>query len=109
VGKAFASARVAFLLAIAALGVCGWYVFDPLFDWVMGATSQEAFVGLVLATALGMSFLTEGLGLSNTLGSFASRMILTTLRHREKIKAEKRIRSNEEGKKRWGTTSGSIP
>jgi CPA2 family monovalent cation:H+ antiporter-2 len=71
-GEAFRSAGVAFLLAIATLGECGWYVFDPLFDWVMGASSQEAFVGLVLATVLRMSFLTVGLGLSNTLGSFAS-------------------------------------
>jgi CPA2 family monovalent cation:H+ antiporter-2 len=70
-GEAFQSAGVAFLLAIATLGACRQYIFDPLFDWVMGASSQEAFVGLVLATVLKMSFLTVGLGLSNTLGSFA--------------------------------------
>ena len=87
-GKAFASAGVAFLLAISALGVCGRYVFGPLFDWVVSASNQESFVGLVLATVLGMSFLTEGLGLSNTLGSFASGMILATSRHKEKIEAE---------------------
>jgi Kef-type K+ transport system membrane component KefB len=87
-GKAFASARVAFLMAISALGMCGRHVFGPLFDWVVSASNQESFVGLILATVLGMSFLTEGLGLSNTLGSFALGMILATSRHKEKIEAE---------------------
>lgn len=87
-GKAFASAGVAFIMAISALGVCGKYIFDPLFDWVVSASNQDAFVGLILATVLGMSFLTEGLGLSNTLGSFASGMILATSKHKEKIEAE---------------------
>ncbi len=45
-------------------------------------------MGLILATVLGMSFLTEGLALINTLGSFASAMILATSRHKEKIEAE---------------------
>ena len=87
-GKAFASAGGAFLVAFSALGVCGRYVFGPLFDWVVSASNQESFVGLVLATVLGMSFLTEGLGISNTLGSFASGLILATSRHKEKIEAE---------------------
>ena len=87
-GKAFASAGVAFLMAISALGMCAKYIFDPLFDWVVLASNQEAFVGLILGTVLGMSFLTEGLGLSNTLGSFVSGMILATSRHKHKIEAE---------------------
>ena len=87
-GKAFASAGVAFLMAVAALGFCGKFVFDPLFDMVVSAHSQEAFVGLILCTVLGMSFLTEGLGLSNTLGSFVSGMILAASKHKEKIEAE---------------------
>mmetsp|Transcript_11439 Transcript_11439/g.24778 ORF Transcript_11439/g.24778 Transcript_11439/m.24778 type:complete len:216 (+) Transcript_11439:50-697(+) len=87
-GKAFASAGVAFLMALSALGVCGKFVFDPLFDLVVSAQNQEAFVGLILSTVLGMSFLTEGLGLSNTLGSFVSGMILAASKHKEKIEAE---------------------
>lgn len=87
-GKAFASAGVAFVLALSALGVCGKFVFDPLFDWVVSAHNQEAFVGLVLAIVLGMSFFTEGMGLSNTLGSFVSGMILASSKHKEKIEAE---------------------
>ena len=87
-GKAFASAGVAFLMALAALGVCAKFIFDPLFDLVVSAQNQEAFVGLVLGTVLGMSFLTEGLGLSNTLGSFVSGMILAASKHKEKIEAE---------------------
>ena len=87
-GKAFASAGVAFLMALSALGVCAKFIFDPLFDLVVSAHNQEAFVGLILATVLGMSFLTEGLGLSNTLGSFVSGMILAASKHKEKIEAE---------------------
>ncbi|KAL7433312.1 hypothetical protein ACHAXM_003497 [Skeletonema potamos] len=87
-GKAFASAGVAFLMAISALGICAKFIFDPLFDAVVSAHNQEAFVGLILATVLGMSFLTEGLGLSNTLGSFVSGMILAASKHKHKIEAE---------------------
>ena len=87
-GKAFALAGVVFLMALSALGVCARFIFDLLFDMVVMATNQEAFVGLILGTVLGMSFLTEGLGLSNTLGSFASGMILATSRHKHKIEAE---------------------
>ena len=87
-GKAFASAGVAFVMALTALAGCGKFLFDPLFDLVVSAHNQEAFVGLILATVLGMSFLTEGLGLSNTLGSFVSGMILAASKHKEKIEAE---------------------
>ncbi|KAL7552020.1 hypothetical protein ACHAWF_015232 [Thalassiosira exigua] len=87
-GAAFASAGVAFLMALSALGICAKFVFDPLYDLVVSAHNQESFVGLVLGTVLGMSFLTEGLGLSNTLGSFVSGMILAASKHKEKIEAE---------------------
>jgi Kef-type K+ transport system membrane component KefB len=87
-GKAFASAGVAFVMALSVLGLCAQFVFDPLFDLVVSAHSQDAFVGLILCTVLGMSFLTEGLGLSNTLGSFVSGMILAASKHKEKIEAE---------------------
>lgn len=87
-GKAFAKAGVAFLMALSALAVGGKFVFDPLFDLVVSAQNQEAFVGLILSTVLGMSFMTEGLGLSNTLGSFVSGMILAASKHKEKIEAE---------------------
>merc|ERR1719296_30559 len=86
--KAFASAGVSFLMALSALGVCAKFAFDPLFDLVVSAQNQESFVGLILGTVLGMSFLTEGLGLSNTLGSFVSGMILAASKHKEKIEAE---------------------
>jgi len=87
-GKAFAKAGVAFVMALSVLAGCAKFVFDPLFDMVVSAHNQEAFVGLILATVLGMSFLTEGLGLSNTLGSFVSGMILAASKHKEKIEAE---------------------
>ena len=87
-GKAFAKAGAAFVMALSVLAGCAKFVFDPLFDMVVSAHNQEAFVGLILATVLGMSFLTEGLGLSNTLGSFVSGMILAASKHKEKIEAE---------------------
>lgn len=61
---------------------------NPLFDLVAGANSQEAFIGVIMTTVLGMSFLTEGLGLSNTLGAFLSGMLLADTKHKHHIEME---------------------
>ena len=84
-GKAFASVVVTPLLAIAALGACAKFVSDPLSDVVVKGL---VFIGLILSTVLGMLFLTEVLGLSNTLGAFVSGMILGSSQHKEEIEAQ---------------------
>ena len=40
------------------------------------AAAIAGFIGVIMLTVLGMSFLTEGLGLSNTLGPFLAGMFL---------------------------------
>jgi CPA2 family monovalent cation:H+ antiporter-2 len=64
-GSAFVKAGI----ALSGIALAGRFALNPLFKIVAAANSQEAFLGVILLTALGMSFLTEGLGLSNTLGA----------------------------------------
>jgi voltage-gated potassium channel Kch len=59
-----------------------------LFKTVAAANSQEAFLGVILFTALGMSFLTEGLGLSNTLGAFLAGVLLSETKYRYQVEAD---------------------
>lgn len=83
-GSAGVKAAIA-LFIIALLGRC---LLKPFFSFVVKAKSQEAFVGAILATVLGMSFLTEGLGLSNTLGAFLAGVLLSETDHRHDIERE---------------------
>jgi len=88
VGKAIGKALVQAALALSTIGVIGKFLLNPFFDTVAGANDQNSFVGAVLATILGMSFLTEGLGLSNTLGAFLAGMLLSENKHVHKIEKE---------------------
>lgn len=88
VGEAVGKAFIQIALALTAIGSFGKFLMNPLFDLVGGSGSQEAFIGVILATVLGMSFLTEGLGLSNTLGAFLSGMLLAETKHRHHIEVE---------------------
>lgn len=88
VGEAMGKAFVQIVMALSAIGVFGRFIMSPVFDLVAGSGSQEAFIGIILSTVLGMSFLTEGLGLSNTLGAFLSGMLLAETKHRHHIEQE---------------------
>ncbi len=88
VGEALGKALIQITMALSAIGVFGKFIMNPVFDLVAGSGSQEAFIGAILATVLGMSFLTEGLGLSNTLGAFLSGMLLADTKHRHHIEVE---------------------
>lgn len=61
---------------------------QPLFKFVSKAKSQEAFLGVCLLTVLSLSFLTEGLGLSNTLGAFLAGSLLSETKYRYQIEAD---------------------
>lgn len=63
-------------------------VLNPLFKLVAQAQSPKAFLGVILLTVLGMSFLTEGLGLSNTLGAFLAGVILSETNYRYQIEVD---------------------
>ena len=75
-------------MALSFIGLFGKVLLNPLFDLVAGSGSQESFIGMI-PTVLGMSFLTEGLGLSNTLGAVLSGMLLIAdMKHRHHVEVE---------------------
>ncbi|CAB9498441.1 regulated potassium-efflux system protein [Seminavis robusta] len=84
ISTAVITALVQAVMAISAIGIFGKVAMEPLFQAVLSKSkSQEASIAISLATILGMSFLTEGLGLSNTLGAFLAGVLLseTSFRH----------------------------
>lgn len=85
---ALGSATVKATMALGAIAFCGRVLLNPLFKMVAKAQSQEAFLGVVLLTVLGMSFMTEGLGLSNTLGAFLAGVLLSETKYRYQIEAD---------------------
>lgn len=86
--SAVGSALVKAAMAFTSIFFTGHFLLNPLFKIVAGAKSQEAFLGVVLLTALSMSFMTEGLGLSNTLGAFLAGVLLSETKYRYQIEAD---------------------
>ena len=86
--KAISNAFWKAIIALTSIVGMGRYVVQPFFRIVAGAKSQEAFLGCILVTVLGMSFLTEGLGLSNTLGAFLAGVLLSETKYRYQIEAD---------------------
>jgi len=85
---ALGSAFVKAAMALSGIALAGRFALNPLFKTVAAANSQEAFLGVILLTALGMSFLTEGLGLSNTLGAFLAGVLLSETKYRYQVEAD---------------------
>lgn len=86
--SALGSAVVKAAMALSGIAFAGRFALNPLFKTVAAANSQEAFLGMILLTALGMSFLTEGLGLSNTLGAFLAGVLLSETKYRYQVEAD---------------------
>lgn len=86
--QALGSAVVKAVMALGSIAFAGRVILNPLFKTVASAQSQEAFLGLVLFTVLSMSFMTEGLGLSNTLGAFLAGVLLSETRYRYQVEAD---------------------
>mmetsp|Transcript_27000 Transcript_27000/g.64463 ORF Transcript_27000/g.64463 Transcript_27000/m.64463 type:complete len:503 (-) Transcript_27000:1356-2864(-) len=85
---ALGSAGIKAAIALSTIAVIGTFLLKPFFGMVAKTKSQEAFVAAILSTVLGMSFLTEGLGLSNTLGAFLAGMLLSETPHCHDIEKE---------------------
>jgi CPA2 family monovalent cation:H+ antiporter-2 len=85
---ALGSAVLKATIALGSITVAGRYLLNPLFKIVAEARSQEAFLGVILFTVLSMSFLTEGLGLSNTLGAFLAGVLLSETKYRYQVEAD---------------------
>ncbi len=86
--SALGSALVKAGIALSGIAFTGRWLLNPLFKLVAQANSQEAFLGVILLTALSMSFMTEGLGLSNTLGAFLAGVLLSETKYRYQIEAD---------------------
>merc|ERR1719469_744445 len=75
-------------IALGSIALAGRYLLNPLFRTVASSKSQEAFLGVILLTVLSMSFLTEGLGLSSTLGAFLAGVLLSETKYRYQVEAD---------------------
>ena len=87
-GVALAKAATKALVTLVAMSAVGKNVIDPLFDFVSKSGSQEAFLSITLCTVLVMSFVTEGIGLSGTLGAFLAGLLLSETRYKYQIEAD---------------------
>jgi monovalent cation:H+ antiporter-2, CPA2 family len=83
--KALGSAAAKACIALGTIAFVGKNVLDRLFFLVARSKSQEAFLAVILLTVMGMSSLTEGLGLSNTLGAFLAGVLLSETKYRYHI------------------------
>ena len=88
VAAALGSALLKAGIALSSIAFAGRVLVNPLFKLVAQANSQEAFLGVILLTVLSMSFMTEGLGLSNTLGAFLAGVLLSETKYRYQIEAD---------------------
>ena len=61
---------------------------NPLFDFVARSNSEEAFISITLTMVLLMSFVTQGIGLSNTLGAFLAGLLLSETKFRHQVEAD---------------------
>ena len=86
--SAVGSALIKAGMALGFIAFAGRVILNPLFKTVAAAQSQEAFLGVILLTVLSMSFMTEGLGLSNTLGAFLAGVLLSETKYRYQVEAD---------------------
>ncbi|GJQ08810.1 hypothetical protein GpartN1_g601.t1 [Galdieria partita] len=75
-------------IALAVIFATGRLFLEKVFRTVAAAKSPEAFVGVILFTVLSTSAVTEGLGLSDTLGAFLAGVLLAETKYRHQIEAD---------------------
>lgn len=87
-GRALGIAGMKALFAIGFLGMIGKYVLNPLYSVVAKSHSSEAFLSLIMTTVFSMSFFTQGIGLSDTLGAFVAGILLSETKFRHQIESD---------------------
>lgn len=87
-GKALGIAGVKTVVAVTAMSIAGRKFLDPIFYFVAKSSSQEAFLSIILSTVLLMSFVTQGIGLSNTLGAFLAGLLLAETKYRYQVESD---------------------
>ena len=68
-GKALSMTLGKAVISVSAMSFVGKKILDPVFYKVAKSGSREAFLSIILSTLFAMSFITKGIGLSDTLGA----------------------------------------
>ena len=87
-GKALAVTGVKALITLSTMGFIGRKILNPIFYFVAKSYSQEAFLSIILSTVLLMSFVTKGVGLSDTLGAFLAGLLLSETKFKYQIESD---------------------
>lgn len=87
-GRALMLAALKGLITLSALSFLGRKLLNPIFSRVAKSHSQEAFLSAILATVLLMSFVTHGIGLSDTLGAFLAGLLLSETSYKYQIESD---------------------
>jgi len=86
ISQAITKAILQISMALIAIILFGKSLLSPLLNTVANSrNNQESTIGLIFSIVFGMSFLTEGLGLSNTLGAFLAGMLIAETPHRHNV------------------------
>mmetsp|Transcript_44937 Transcript_44937/g.103939 ORF Transcript_44937/g.103939 Transcript_44937/m.103939 type:complete len:853 (-) Transcript_44937:87-2645(-) len=75
-------------MALGLISVLGRVVMARVFHFAIWAQSSEAFLAVTMGTVLICSGVTEGLGLSTTLGAFLAGVLLSETPYRHQIEAD---------------------
>ena len=87
-GKALSIAGIKAVITLTTMSYLGRKILSPIFYQVAKSSSQEAFLSIILSTVLLMSFITKGIGLSDTLGAFLAGLLLAETKYRHQIEAD---------------------
>ncbi len=88
ISKALSVAAIKAVVTLSTMSFFGRRIVDPLFDFVAKSDSEEAFISITLTMVLLMSFVTQGIGLSNTLGAFLAGLLLAETKFRHQVEAD---------------------
>ena len=86
--KALGVAATKAIVCLSAMAFAGRKLLDPIFYLVAKSKSQEAFLSITLCVVLLMSFVTEGIGLSGTLGAFMAGLLLAETRYVNQVETD---------------------
>jgi len=75
-------------VGVSAIVAVGRLVFKEICEFVASARSKEAFVALVLYSAIGTGVITKELGLSDSLGAFLAGLLLAETNFKAQIEAD---------------------
>jgi len=76
------------LLSLGMIVFLGQTLLDKVFQYVTNNHSSEAFLSVTLGTVLLCSSITEGLGLSNTLGAFLGGVLLAETKYVHQVESD---------------------